>query len=161
VVRNLRLTLYQLTNFNHTKRGYVNMIHLFNFCFAETRRLLSGVLRNPGLWVKRGIPKPWRGELDEGTGIARRIVTSMALIVAVAVALLHYKGAFAFQVNTDPDPGEVQLAPLAASPYELAPFQFRDCSLQRRSLRLVLIYRSSCQMSWKSLTRRRPREHGS
>ena len=103
------------------------MIHPFNFCFEETGRLLSGVLRRRGPWVNRGIREPWLGELEEGTEIRRRIVTIMAIILALAVTLLPYKGSFAFEVNTDPDPDEVQLAPLGAPPYELAPFQFRDC----------------------------------
>jgi len=35
--------------------------------------------------------------------------------------------ALAFEVNTNPNPNEVQLTPLGAPPYELASFQFRDC----------------------------------
>jgi acetoacetate decarboxylase len=43
------------------------------------------------------------------------------------VGFLLAKEASAFEVNIDPNPDEVQLTPLAAPPYELAPFQFREC----------------------------------
>jgi len=52
------------------------------------------------------------------------------VLVAVAGLLFANSGVkvgSAFEVIPDPDPDEVQLAPLASPPYELAPFQFREC----------------------------------
>lgn len=57
----------------------------------------------------------------------RCAATGTALALAVAGCLMLAAEVSAFEVITDPAPDEVQLTPLAAPPYERAPFQFREC----------------------------------